>query len=159
VPKTVHPLKVSLPLVKASTIVDAALGAARANDLEPLTVVVLDSGGHEIALKREDGSGIIRVEIARAKAYGALGMGLSSRAIGERLGQRPIFATSLTVISDGRLAAAAGGVLIKDTAGDVIGAVGISGDTSEKDEFAAIMGIEAAGLGADPAKPDPNWRG
>lgn len=158
-PKKINSLKVTLPLEKASTIVDAALTAARANELEPLTVVVLDAGGHEIALKREDGSGIIRVEIARAKAYGALGMGLSSRGIGERLGKRPIFATSLTVISDGRLAVAAGGVLIKDDAGDVIGAVGISGDTSEKDEFAAIQGIEAAGLTSEPREPDSGWRG
>ena len=158
-PKTVHPLKLSLPLAKASRIVDATLEAARANELEPLTVVVLDAGGHEVALKREDGSGIVRFEIARAKAYGALGMGLSSRAIGERLGKRPIFATSLSVISDGRLTVAAGGVLIKNDAGEVIGAVGISGDTSEKDEFAAIEGIKAADLSPEPAAPDPNWRG
>lgn len=157
--KTVDTLKVSLPLDKASVIVDATLAAARENDLEPLTVAVLDSGGHIVALKREDGSGIIRVEIARAKAYGALGMGLSSRGIGERLGKRPIFATSLTVISDGGLCVAPGGVLIKDSTGDVIGAVGISGDTSEKDEFAAIKGIEASGLTAVPAEPDPNWQG
>lgn len=157
-PRTVKTLRVSLGLEQASLIVDTALAAARKHDLEPLTVVVLDAGGHDIALKREDGSGIIRVEIARAKAYGALGMGLSSRAIGERLGQRPIFATSLSVISDGRLATAAGGVLIKGAAGAVIGAVGISGDTSEKDEFAAIAGINAAGLSADPPEPDPNWR-
>ena len=159
VAKTVDTLKVSLPLEKASVIVDATLAAAREHDLEPLTVAVLDAGGHIVALKREDGSGIIRVEIARAKAYGALGMGLSSRAIGERLGKRPVFAMSLTVISDGGLAVAAGGVLIKDAAGEVIGAVGISGDTSEKDEFAAIRGIEAAGLTPVPAEPDPNWRG
>ncbi|HSG65834.1 MAG TPA: heme-binding protein [Gammaproteobacteria bacterium] len=158
-PKTVNALKVSLPLTKASEIVDAALAAARTHELEPLTVVVLDTGGHDVALKREDGSGIIRVEIARAKAYGALGMGLSSRGIGERLGQRPIFASSLTVISGGRLAVAAGGVLIKDGAGEVIGAVGISGDTSEKDELAAIKGIEAAGLMAEPREPDPRWNG
>ncbi len=158
-PKTVDALKVSLSLAQASAIVDGALAAARANDLEPLTVAALDSGGHIVALKREDGSGIIRVEIACAKAYGALGMGLSSRGIGERLGKRPIFATSLTVISDGRLAVAAGGVLIKDDAGYVIGAVGISGDTSEKDEFAAIRGVEAAGLTPEPRAPDPNWRG
>jgi len=159
VAKTVDTLKVSLPLEKAALIVDATLAAARANDLEPLTVAVLDSGGHLVALKREDGSGIIRVEIARAKAYGALGMGLSSRGIGERLGKRPIFATSLTAISDGGLCVAPGGVLIKDAAGDAIGAVGISGDTSEKDEFAAIQGVEAAGLIPVPAEPDPNWRG
>jgi uncharacterized protein GlcG (DUF336 family) len=158
-PKTVSSLKVSLPLAKASLIVDAALDAARRNELEPLTVVALDAGGHEVVLKREDGSGIIRVEIARAKAYGALGMGISSRGIGERLAQRPVFAGSLTVIADGRLATAAGGVLILDAAGDVIGAVGISGDTSEKDEFAAISGIEAAGLRPEPAAPAPNWRG
>ena len=157
--KTVDTLKVSLPLETASVIVDATLAAARANELEPLTVAVLDSGGHIVALKREDGSGIIRVEIARAKAYGALGMGMSSRGIGERLGKRPIFATSLTVISDGGLAVAAGGVLIKNAAGEVIGAVGISGDTSEKDEFAAIEGVKASGLTPVPDEPDPNWRG
>jgi len=159
VAKTVDTLKVSLPLEKASVVVDATLAAAREQDLEPLTVAVLDAGGHIVALKREDGSGIIRVEIARAKAYGALGMGLSSRGIGERLGKRPVFATSLTTISDGGLCVAPGGVLIKDAAGEVIGAVGISGDTSEKDEFAAIQGVEAAGLTPVPAEPDPNWRG
>lgn len=158
-PRTVKTLRVSLGLEQASLIVDTALAAARKHDLEPLTVVVLDAGGHDIALKREDGSGIIRVEIARAKAYGALGMGLSSRAIGERLAQRPVFAGSLTAISGGRLTTAAGGVLVLDADANVIGAVGISGDTSEKDEFAAISGIEAAGLSADPDKPDPDWRG
>jgi uncharacterized protein GlcG (DUF336 family) len=153
----VNRLTCALSLDAASRIVDAALGAARKHGLEPLTVVVLDAGGHDLALKREDGSGIIRVQIARAKAYGALGMGLSSRAIGERLGARPVFANALTVIAEGRLATAAGGVLIRDAQGAVIGAVGISGDTSEKDEFAAISGVRAAGLQPEPAEPAADW--
>jgi uncharacterized protein GlcG (DUF336 family) len=158
-PRTVKKLRVSLGLEQASLIVDEALRAARAHELEPLTVVVLDAGGHDVTLKREDGSGIIRVQIARAKAYGALGMGLSSRAIGERLAQRPVFAGSLTAISGGQLATAAGGVLILHGDGNIVGAVGVSGDTSEKDEFAAISGIKAAGLSADPAEPNPDWQG
>jgi len=153
------PLQALLSLEQASVIVDAALEAARQHDLLPLTVVVLDLGGHQIALKREDGCGIIRVQVACAKAYGALGMGKSSRDLGEHVADRPIFGNSLSAISGGRFATVPGGVLICDAEGLVIGAVGVTGDTSARDEFAAISGVRAAGLNSSPSAPAPDWNG
>ncbi len=153
------PLKVSLSLEQASAMVDEALRLAREYDLQPLTVVVLDAGGHQIALKREDGCGIIRVEVACAKAYGSLGMGKSSRDLGEHVADRPLFGNSLSMISGGRFATVPGGVLVLDSDGAVIGAVGVTGDKSARDEFAAIGGIKSAGLVSDPAEPAPNWNG
>ena len=140
------PLKVLLSLNQASNIVDEALRLAREHAMQPMTVMVLDTGGHQVALKREDGSGIIRVQVACAKAYGALGMGKSSRDLGDHVADRPLFSNSLSMISGGRFATVPGGVLICDDAGFVIGAVGVTGDTSSRDEFAAIGGIQAAGL-------------
>jgi uncharacterized protein GlcG (DUF336 family) len=156
---TLTPLTVALNLDQASTIVDASIRTAREHDLLPLTVVVLDAGGHQIALKREDGSGIIRVQVAIAKAYGALGMGASSRVFGERTAARPVFSTALSVISSGQFVSVPGGVLILDETGSCIGAVGVSGDTSERDEFAALGGIKAAGFKSEPAEPLPGWNG
>lgn len=148
----------SISLDQAAAIVDAALAAARKEKLMPLTVVVLDAGGHMVALKREDKSGILRVEIATGKAYGALGMGVSSRLMRDRFAQRGNFVSGLAAASDGRFVPVPGGVLIRDGAGDIIGAVGISGDASDKDEFAAIEGVKAAKLTPDPAEPNPDWR-
>jgi uncharacterized protein GlcG (DUF336 family) len=152
-------LRTDLPLAAANRIIERALEAGRAAGMKPLTVAVLDAGGHPVALAREDGSGILRHEIATAKAWGALGMGESSRALGARLRERVAFQAALAAASGGRVVAVPGGVLIRDRAGEVIGAVGISGDTSEKDEYCAIEGIRAAGLTPEPAEPDPNWRG
>jgi len=150
----------ALTLDQASTIVDTALAAARTEDMNPLTVVVFDAGGHLKALKREDGCGILRVEVASGKAYGALGMGLSSRKLRDNLvDARPTFVNALAAAAQGRFIAVPGGVLIKDDGGEIIGAVGVTGDTSEKDEYAAIQGIKAVGLKSDPEEPDPNWRG
>lgn len=98
----VSPLVVSLTLERASALLDAALRLGRQHDMLPLTVVVLDSGGHMIALKREDGSCIFRVQVANAKAYGALGMGVSTCVMDQRLADRPVFAGSLSVVSDGQ---------------------------------------------------------
>jgi uncharacterized protein GlcG (DUF336 family) len=114
------------------------------------TVVVLDPGGHVVAAKREDNSGIIRFEIAVGKAYGALGMGWGTRTMMERAAQNPNFLTAIVAASGGRMVPNPGGVLIRDSGGKVIGAVGISGDTADKDEVCAVAGIEAAGLKADP---------
>lgn len=139
-----------LTLAQASTIVDAALAKGRELDLAPLTVVVLDAGGHAVALKREDRSGIVRADIATGKAWGALGMGFGTRELAARAEKAPRFFASLSAVSQGRMVPGAGGVLIRDGAGEVIGAVGISGDTSDQDEICAIAGIEAAGLTADP---------
>ena len=141
-----------LTLAHASTIVDIALKTAREANFEPLTVVVLDSGGHLVACKREDKSGILRFDIAFGKAWGALGMGLGSRTLAGRAPKQPAFFNALAAASGGRLIPAPSGVLIRDRDGDVIGAVGISGDVSDNDEKCAIAGIEAAGLTADPGK-------
>ena len=139
-----------LTLAQASTIVDTALKKGRETNCAPLTVSVLDAGGHLVAFKREDRSGILRFDIAYGKAWGALGMGFGSRTLFERSQSTPMFFTALAAASGGRLVPNPGGVLIKDAAGDILGAVGISGDTSDKDEACAIAGVDAAGLKADP---------
>ena len=137
----------TLPLVQAEAIICGALTTARDHDMEPMSVAVLDTGGHLVAFKREDGSGILRAQIAMGKAWGALGMGASSRLLRDRLSARQGFIAALTDVSEGRFVPVPGGVLIKD-GDEIIGAVGISGDTSDNDEAAAIAGIGAAGLTA-----------
>ena len=137
-------------LSQASTIVDAALKKGRDTNCAPLTVAVLDGGGHLVAFKREDKSGLLRFDIAFGKAWGALGMGFGSRTLFERAQATPQFFTMLAAASGGRIVSNPGGILIRDAAGDVIGAAGISGDTADNDEICGIAGIEAAGLKADP---------
>lgn len=149
--------KTNLTLAAASLIVDAALGAGRDADMFPLAVCVFDAGGHLIALKREDGAGIQRVDIATGKACAALGMGMSSRTLRNRLKGREAFQSTAATATGGRFIAVPGGVLILDGAGDIIGAVGVSGDASDKDEYCAIVGVQAAGLTPSPSEPDPNW--
>ena len=140
----------SVTLAQASTIVDTALKKARELNQMSQTVVVLDSGGHVVAAKREDGSGIIRFEVAVGKAYGALGMGWGSRTMMERAAQNPNFLSAIVGASGGRLVPNPGGVLIRDANNLIVGAVGISGDTGDNDEIIAVIGIEAVGLKADP---------
>ena len=135
----------SVTLAQASTIVDVALKKGRETNCAPLTVAVLDAGGHLVAFKREDKSGILRFDIAYGKAWGALGMGFGSRELSERATKNPLFFGVLATVSQGRLVPVPGGVLIKEASGAVLGAVGISGDTSDKDEVCAVAGIEAAG--------------
>jgi len=154
----VRNLQVSLPLATAEAIADAALAAGHAEGLLPLTVAVLDAGGSIVVLKRADGSGILRADIALGKAWGALGMGISSRTIRDRLRERPAFQSALAAAADGRFIPVPGGVLVLGAGGVVIGAVGISGDASDKDEYAAIIGVRAAGLTPHPEQPAENWR-
>jgi uncharacterized protein GlcG (DUF336 family) len=138
----------SVTLAQAAIIVDTALKKGRETGCAPLTVAVLDAGGHLVAFKREDRSGILRHDIAYGKAWGALGMGFGSRELSDRAAKSPIFFGALSVIAQGRFVPVPGGVLIKDASGGVLGAVGISGDTSDKDEVCAVAGVEAAGLKA-----------
>src|SRR5215469_4574605 len=140
----------SVSLAQASTIVDVALKKGRETNCAPLTVAVLDPGGHLVGCKREDRSGILRFDIAFGKAWGALGMGFGSRTLAARAATTPQFFTMLAAASGGRIVSNPGGVLIMNGGGDVIGACGISGDTSDKDEMCAVAGIEAAGLKAEP---------
>jgi uncharacterized protein GlcG (DUF336 family) len=146
------PAMAKLSLRDATTIVEASLKKARETSCAPLAVAVLDAGGHLKAFAREDGAGIIRPQIAMGKAWGALGMGIGSRALARRVAEQPqqqAFFSALNAMSAGRVVPAPGGVLIRDASGAVIGAVGISGDVSDKDEACALAGIAAAGLAAD----------
>jgi uncharacterized protein GlcG (DUF336 family) len=138
-----------LTLERATRIADTALKTARDGELKAIAVVVLDAGGHDVVLKREDGCGILRVDVARGKAWGALGMGLGSRELARKAEQNPRFFAALAAASGGRLIPNPGGVLVRDVDGEVVGAVGISGDQSDRDEACAIAGIRAAGLTAD----------
>ena len=149
---------VSLPLQKANGIVDEALRVGREENMLPLTVAVLDSGGHLLSFQREDGSGILRGEIAIGKAWGALGMGISSRTIRDRLKDRLAFQNAIATASQGRLIPVPGGVLICNQDGEVLGSVGISGDTSERDEYCAIRAVKSVGLAPNPEEEDPNWQ-
>ena len=148
----------SLTLPLAAKIVDAAIAARQREGLLPLAVAVLDGGGNLVAFKREDGSGVMRFDIAFGKAHGALGMGMSSRLIRDRLKERPAFQGALAAASGGRFIPVPGGVLILDGTGNAIGAVGISGDASDKDEYCAITAVHEAGCASEPAAPHPDWR-
>jgi uncharacterized protein GlcG (DUF336 family) len=137
-----------LTLEQANAIVAGAFGAAKAKGFKPISVAVLDAGGHLVAFQRQDGSSNLRPQIATAKASGALAMGVSSRKIGEMAVERPTFVASLNAIAQNGVVPAAGGVLINGKDGALIGAVGVTGDTSDNDEHCALAGIEAAGLAA-----------
>jgi len=138
-----------LSLNQASEIVDAALNNARELNLRPLTVTVLDPGGHSIVVKREDGAGILRPQIAHAKAWGCLGTGQGGAAGARHATRDPAFFATLASISEGRIVPSRGGVLIRDAEGTLLGAVGVSGDRPENDETVAVAGVEKAGLVAD----------
>jgi len=135
-----------LTLALANTIIEAAFAEGLSLGLKPLSVAVLDPGGHLIAFQRQDGSSTLRPQIAAGKAGGALALGVSSRKIGEMAAERPSFVASLGAIAPHGVIPAAGGVLIAGAGGAVIGAVGVTGDLSDNDELCALAGIEAAGL-------------
>jgi len=138
----------SITFEQASTIVTSALAKGREQGFKPLTVAVLDAGGHLVAFGRDDGSSNLRPQIAMGKAGGALALGVSSRKIAEMAADRPTFIASLGSISASGIIPAAGGVIVLDGAGQVVGAVGVTGDLSDNDEIAALAGIAAAGLSA-----------
>ena len=142
-----------LNLETANTIVTAALQKARGMHTSPLAVAVLDETGQLQSFQREDETSLMRADVAIGKAWGALGMGRSSRVLGDLAAQRPHFVQALTAVAQGRLVPVPGGVLIQDESQAVIGAIGISGDTSDIDEECAVAGIEAAGLTADTGVP------
>jgi len=135
-----------LTLESAQKIVTEALKAAREKSMKPLAVAVYDERGALRALAAEDGTSLKRAEIAMGKAYGALALGVGSRAIHKMATERPFFVAAATHAVGGSLIPVPGGVLIKDGQGAILGAVGVSGDTSDNDEIAAAKGIEAAGF-------------
>jgi len=139
-----------ITLRKARTIISKALARASEGSMQPLAVCGLDAGGHLKAFERQDGASIGRFDVARGKASGAPQLGLGSRALGKRAEQQAYFVLAVGRIFPDGLVPVPGGVLVRDRKGVLLGAVGISGDTSDNDEAAAIAGIEAAGFTADP---------
>ncbi len=135
-----------LTLAQASAIITAALARSRQEGFNPMGIAVLDAAGHLKAYASEDGASMFRFDIARAKAWGAVGMGVASRTLGERAKDNPNFFVSLSATSAGKFLPQTGAVVIKDGAGRVIGAVGASGGTGDQDELICIAGVQAAGL-------------
>jgi uncharacterized protein GlcG (DUF336 family) len=139
----------TLTLDQARTIVSTALAKGTEMGLKPLTVAVLDAGGALVVLERSDGASRMRPDIAMGKANGAIALGMGSRAIFKRAQEQPYFIQSMNALAKGVLVPVPGGVLIRDKAGAIVGAVGITGDTSDNDEACAVAGIEAIGFVAD----------
>ncbi|MET3464274.1 GlcG/HbpS family heme-binding protein [Variovorax atrisoli] len=136
----------TLTLDQANAIIVAALAKSKASGFKPMGIAVLDAAGNLKAFVSEDGASMFRFDVARAKAWGAVGMGASSRTLAERAKDNPNFFVSLSATAHGRFLPQTGAVVIKDATGSVIGAVGASGGTGEEDELICIAGVEAAGL-------------
>lgn len=134
--------------LRGLTLAQGALTKARALGCKPMTIAVVNAGGVLLVLKREDGSANLRPDIAYAKAWGAVGMGIGGRAMAKRAKEMPEFWAALNAISSGRIAPVAGGVLVLQDE-RVVGSVGVSGDVSDHDEACSLAGVEAAGLGSD----------
>lgn len=139
-----------LTLSRARRILSAGFAKARATGLKPLAILVLDAGGHPLAFERQDGASAMRFAVAHGKAFGALGMGLGSRALMRRAESQPSFVAAVGAAFGGALVPVPGGVLVRARTGLLLGAVGVTGDSSDNDEAVAIAGIEAARLVADP---------
>jgi len=137
---------VMLTLEQARMIVNGALEAAEKDGVPPLGVVVLDQGGAVILAVRQDGASMFRIDVATGKAWGAVAMGVTSRALFERAKTNPVFFTSLASTAGGRLLAQPGAVLVKDTSGQVVGSVGASGGSGDQDEACCAAGVRAAGF-------------
>lgn len=135
-----------LNLAQANSLIESAFAKGAALGLKPLTVTVHDPGGNLIACQRQDGASNMRVKLAGGKACGALALGVSSRTIGEMAVDRPHFIASVDSMSEGGMVPAAGGVIVCDADGTVIGAVGVTGDTSDNDEACALAAIASVGL-------------
>jgi len=146
-------MNVLLTLDEASRIVDAALAEGQKRGFAPLCVVVLDAGGHALALKRSERAAISRPEIATAKAAGCLGLGLGARELARRAQAAPGFYAAIAPVFPQGIVPVAGGVLVRSSAGALLGAVGVSGDTSDHDEICAVAGIRAVDLAPDTGDP------
>ena len=135
-----------LNLAQANALIEAAFAHGAELDLKPLTVTIHDAGGHLIACQRQDGASNMRVKLAAGKASGALALGVSSRTIGDMALDRPHFIASVDTMSEGGMVPAAGGVIVCDGTGTILGAIGVTGDTSDNDEACALAAIESQGL-------------
>jgi uncharacterized protein GlcG (DUF336 family) len=145
----------AISLDEAMQIISGTFAEAARRKLRPLTAVVLDAGGHVKAALKQDGSAMLRFEIAYGKAYAALSLGRSSRLVLQKSREKPIFMENLQRLAQGPMFLEGGGQLIRDGQGEVIGAVGVTGDVNETDDIAAVAGIHAAGLKSDYDFADP----
>ena len=136
----------ALTLAQANQIITAALAQSKQSGYKPMGIAVLDESGNLKAFAREDGASMFRFDVAQAKAWGAVGMGASSRVLGQRAKDNPNFFVSLAATAQGTFLPQTGAVVIKDAEGNVIGAVGASGGTGDEDEAICIAGVLAAGL-------------
>ena len=142
----------TLSLAQANKIIAKALEKAREMKIKPVSVVVLDEGGHLKAMQREDGASMFRFDVATGKAWAAVAMGASSRALAGRAKDNPNFFVTLAATAHGKFLPQTGGVLIRDAAGAIVGSAGASGGTGDEDEAVCAFGIEQVGFVAD-AKP------
>lgn len=140
-----------LSLQQANTIIEGAFSKAREMNVRPLAVVVLDSGGHIVSAQRQDGASMFRFDVALGKAWGAVAMGASSRALARRAAGNPNFFVTLAATAHGKFLPQPGAALIRDAAGNILGAAGASGGTGDEDEACCVHGIQQAGLVADAA--------
>ena len=138
-----------LTLKQANTIIATAFAKAREMKIKPLGVVVLDDAGNIVSAQREDGASMFRFDVARGKAWGAVAMSASSRALAKRAKENPNFFVTLAATAGGKFLPQTGAALIKNAAGEILGAAGASGGTGEEDEACCAYGIEQAGLVAD----------
>ncbi|WP_213875938.1 heme-binding protein [Pseudomonas sp. dw_358] len=136
----------TLDLQSANRIIEGVLSHGRGIKAAPLAVAVIDIGGHLVSLQRQDGASLLRPQVATGKAWGAIALGKTSRLLAEDSQQRPAFYAALNALGRGAVVPAPGGVLIRDESGVVLGAVGVSGDTSDIDEQCALKGVEAMGF-------------
>ncbi|KAA2215125.1 GlcG/HbpS family heme-binding protein [Teichococcus oryzae] len=141
-------------LASAQQIAEAALAKGRALNLAPLTVVVLDQAAQPKLVMREDGASLLRFDVAAGKAFGCLALGFGGREMARRAAKMPGFMNAFSDLCAGRAVPVPGGVLVRDASGNVLGAVGISGDASDQDEVCAVAGIEAAGMIPDTGDPE-----
>jgi len=140
-----------LTLKQANTIIEKGFAKARELKIKPLGIVVLDAAGHIVSAQREDGASMFRIDVAKGKAWGAVAMGASSKALANRAKTNPNFFVALAATAEGKFLPQTGAALIKDKDGTILGAAGGSGGTGEEDEACCVAGIEAAGLTADAA--------
>jgi len=140
----------AISLQQSNTMIEAAIAAAKERGLKPLAIIVLDAGGRVKAVQKEDGAALLRFEISYGKAFAALGMGRSSKLVLEKYRDKPKFIDNLEQLSDGPIFLEGGAQLILDEHGEVVGAIGITGDSNEMDDEVAMIGIRATGFHVDP---------
>ena len=145
----------AISLDEAVKLIAGTFAEAAKRRLRPLTAVVLDAGGHVKAALKQDGSALLRFEIAYGKAYAALSLGRSSRLVLQKSREKPIFMENLQALAQGPMFLEGGGQLVRDAQGEVVGAVGVTGDVNEMDDLAAVAGIQAAGFKSDYDFTDP----